>query len=400
MSVLIEGVVGRKANLLNGVYEPTHEWHNGKPLFQKQGDPDKWLRFDLDNQWVISPTASKEANNSGCWCHSVESDIAIDHPIKVKSWTIYANGSDDKWEVHAAMKCGCFQERPVCSLCCDAKVDPGAPQVGMAVTATCGTSGAPKGENPLSFTKGTRLKITKVREENGNWFATGQDYGTLWFPLRSTDWAGEKTTEKCKHARTVCDGCLGRHVEAEVRNKGNCKTITCPEPYCKSVMEHHEVQRWAIASVFEDYDQLLLRDCLQRDEEFRWCARPGCGAGQKHPFKDRLPIMACFKCKSKTCFTHRCEWHEGRTCSKYDQDAKDSEEVALLQALDTIKKCPGCSNGIEKIDGCDHMTCKVKNGVGGCGHEFCWRCLAPYNGADGIRQMGNSAHTPTCVYHK
>jgi hypothetical protein len=83
----------------------------------------------------------------------------------------------------------------------------------------------------------------------------------------------------------------------------NCKTITCPEPNCKSVMEHNQVQRWAIAPVFKTYDQ-LLRDCLQRDEEFRWFARPACGAGQKHPAKDRSPIITCYKCKSKTCFTH------------------------------------------------------------------------------------------------
>ena len=29
----------------------------------------------------------------------------IEHPTKVKSWNIYANGSENKWEVHAVMKC-------------------------------------------------------------------------------------------------------------------------------------------------------------------------------------------------------------------------------------------------------------------------------------------------------
>jgi hypothetical protein len=151
MSVLIGGVVGKKAKLLNGVYEPAREWQNGKPLFQKQGDPDKWLRFDVKPQLMICSTASKEANNSERWCHSVESDIDIDHPIKVKSWTTYANGSNDKWEVHAAMKCGCFQERRVCSLCCGAEVDLGAPQVGMTITATCGTGGARRKEEKVRF---------------------------------------------------------------------------------------------------------------------------------------------------------------------------------------------------------------------------------------------------------
>ena len=51
--------------------------------------------------------------------------------------------------------------------------------------------------------------------------------------------------------------------------------------------------------------------------------------------------MTCIKCKRQTCFTHRCEWHENRTCSQYDLDAAKSEEVALLQELENggkIKK--------------------------------------------------------------
>ena len=231
----------KKANLLNEVFEPTHEWYNVKPLFQKQGDPDKWLRFNVDNHWVIGDTENKNSNNNVSWCHIVESHI--DHPLKVKNWTIYANVSDDNWKVYAVMKCGCFQERPLCSLCYDTEVDPDVPQVGMKVTVICDTLGVSKGDLTIAFSKGATLTISKVREENGTWFATGKDYDTLWFPVRSTDWDGEKATEKCTHARTVCDDCLGRHAEAEVQGKGNCRTITCPEPNCKSVMEHHEVHR-------------------------------------------------------------------------------------------------------------------------------------------------------------
>jgi hypothetical protein len=51
-------------------------------------------------------------------------------------------------------------------------------------------------------------------------------------------------------------------------------------------MEHCEVKRWAMPSDFDAYDQLLLRDCLRTaDEEFLWCAHPGCGYGQKHTGK-------------------------------------------------------------------------------------------------------------------
>ena len=112
--------------------------------------------------------------------------------------------------------------------------------------------------------------------------------------------AAERITVKCSHARAICDDCLAKYVEGEVRSKGNYRTITCPAVDCNAVMEHHEVQRWAIASVFEQYDQLLLRDHLQQQQEFRWCAWPGCGYGQLHRDKDAEPIMECFKCRRKT----------------------------------------------------------------------------------------------------
>jgi len=215
----------------------------------------------------------------------------------------------------------------------------------------------------------------------------------------STQDAAEKITDNCGHERTVCNECLARHVEAEVRSKGNFTTIKCPQSGCGAEMEHHKVQQWAIASVFETYDQLKLRAFLQKNDEFRWCSHPTCGYGQLHPGKDTFPIMSCFKCKRKTCFTHSCQWHENRTCTQYDQDAAACEEVALLQALQKgagIKQCPKCGQGIQKSDGCDHMTCKKP---AGCGFEFCWRCEAPYDGSSGIRQVGNKAHKPSCLYH-
>ena len=61
-----------------------------------------------------------------------------------------------------------------------------------------------------------------------------------------------------------------------------------------------------------------------------------------------------------------------------------------------MRKCPKYGQGIEKNNGCDHMTCRKPMG---CGHEFCWRCLAPYDGDDGIRKVGNKAHKESCRHY-
>ena len=211
--------------------------------------------------------------------------------------------------------------------------------------------------------------------------------------------SGEKVAEGCTHPRTICHQCVQRHIHEEVRGKGQVTDIRCPlvaSAECGATLTYGDVQRQASAADFEQYDRLLLLRTLEAMPEFLWCARPGCGNGQLHPDRDRQPIFSCQSCGTRTCFTHRCVWHAGRTCAQYDSDAKASEEVALLQALDggQIKRCPKCHHGIEKTDGCDHMTCQKR--AGGCGYEFCWLCLADYNK---IRQNGNTSHKPSCRYY-
>merc|ERR1711939_149716 len=109
--------------------------------------------------------------------------------------------------------------------------------------------------------------------------------------------------------------------------------------------------------------------------------------------------MTCAHCRARTCYTHRTEWHEGKTCAQYDKDKAQSEEAELVHLLEaTTKRCPGCNTAIEKNDGCDHMTCKKS--AGGCGFEFCWLCGADYNGPSGIRAVGNAAHKSTCTWYR
>ena len=102
--VTVAGVVGRKADILNGVYDPMNGvLYNGKPLFQKRDDPDKWLRFNTLDNWCVSPTSSKDANDVMCWCSSINS--GMDLPTKVDKWKINLNGAEDEWQEHPPMRC-------------------------------------------------------------------------------------------------------------------------------------------------------------------------------------------------------------------------------------------------------------------------------------------------------
>ena len=70
--------------------------------------------------------------------------------------------------------------------------------------------------------------------------------------------------------------------------------------------------------------------------------------------------MVCHVCKYRMCFEHAVPWHTDFTCEEYDErdtieEARSKELLARLP----VQKCPGarCPYYVEKINGCDHMSC-------------------------------------------
>jgi len=97
------------------------------------------------------------------------------------------------------------------------------------------------------------------------------------------------------------------------------------------------------------------------------CLGLNCGSGQVH--EGDSPIMICNTCSFKTCVYHKLPWHEGQTCDEFDSDEsqierlEQNEATAKLLAKMQSKVCPSCHQGVEKQDGCDHLTCKLINSL-------------------------------------
>jgi hypothetical protein len=83
-------------------------------------------------------------------------------------------------------------------------------------------------------------------------------------------------------------------------------------------------------------------------------------------------------------------------------------EKSLREVEKISTPCPHCGIPIQKIYGCDHMTCQwpcsftnptlTLTHITGkiCSHEFCWTCSADY---DDIRREGNHRHEKSCRYY-
>ncbi|KDN48016.1 hypothetical protein RSAG8_03032, partial [Rhizoctonia solani AG-8 WAC10335] len=100
----------------------------------------------------------------------------------------------------------------------------------------------------------------------------------------------------------------------------------------------------------------------------------------------------------------------GFTCKQFDSNARLNAKGQRLKKerartetrksekyiRGNAKKCPNrsCGRQIQKNGGCDHMTCRRP---AGCGHEFCWLCLADYSL---IRRKGNQRHKVYCKHYR
>ena len=71
----------------------------------------------------------------------------------------------------------------------------------------------------------------------------------------------------------------------------------------------------------------------------------------------------CWRCYQRLCLKCGAEAHDGRNCA----NAHDVRLEGMVQARDNWVRCPKCKHVLERISGCDHMTCK-------CGAEFCFCC--------------------------
>lgn len=201
---------------------------------------------------------------------------------------------------------------------------------------------------------------------------------------KQTSSASPAISPSCAHRSNVCKPCLKTCIEAALSSKTTTTSSPPPKcPECPSEITFEYVQKEfpTLASAYSDH---LLRTYLLSIPEYRPCLKPSCPGGQLHSSRSDQPIVTCPLCSAKSCFTCRIPWHASRTCAEVENEDRANEE--LLEKL--AKVCPSCGARVEKVDGCDHMTCRCKS-------EWCWICRASYVV---IRSKGNEGHGRTCPH--
>jgi len=125
------------------------------------------------------------------------------------------------------------------------------------------------------------------------------------------------------------------------------------------------------------------------------CPKPDCKGVIEIPPNSTHFICPIIECKFSMCHKCKVSWHADKTCEEYQSSRKKNEEdldkrmIEEMIAKGLLKRCPKCSNGVEKTEGCNHMTCQ-------CGTHYCNVCaeiLSPKDPYKHFNQAGGK-----CVF--
>lgn len=197
----------------------------------------------------------------------------------------------------------------------------------------------------------------------------------------------------CDHV--YCKVCITEYFSVQITD-GNVKALTCPEQKCESQASQTQVRSLVSEEMFARYDRLLLQLSLDGMEDVTNCPRIDC---QSPVLKEEDSTMAvCPSCHLAFCTLCNMAYHGVSPCRikkddilklKHEYDNGDDETREMLERKYGRKKlkklfedvrseiwihknsknCPNCGSSIQKMDGCNKMTCTK------CNSYFCWLCM-------------------------
>lgn len=141
--------------------------------------------------------------------------------------------------------------------------------------------------------------------------------------------------------------------------------IACP--HCSLALPPEAIRELTDTPTYNKY-RLFLRNLeIQKSPNLKWCPNPKCSVVISTTSKK---TSRCPKCETEICNRCNREAHHGRSCA-----GAFEEEIREWENASDIQKCRKCQGLVEKIAGCNHMTCSI------CRYEWCWLCGSAYSTA-------------------
>ena len=162
----------------------------------------------------------------------------------------------------------------------------------------------------------------------------------------------------CDHQ--FCHECFMDYLETCINDR-KIESLKCPSFGCENVLSDQLLSHILPSELHSKLHRFRRENDLERNVNFRWCPQPDCsGYDLAEPKRKRL---VCSVCSFVYCFYCLEAWHENGVC-RSESDRKLDKWAKFHHA----KFCPKCKIRVQKLRGCNHMTC-VK-----CQYEWCWLC--------------------------
>ncbi|XP_077361887.1 E3 ubiquitin-protein ligase RNF14 [Festucalex cinctus] len=216
---------------------------------------------------------------------------------------------------------------------------------------------------------------------------------------------------QCQHV--YCNSCMAQYFQVQIRD-GNVRGLRCPQPRCSSVATPAQVKQLVDEDAFARYDRLLLQSSLDLMADVAYCPRHACGAAVLAEPDSTMAI--CSVCQYAFCTLCKMGYHGLSHCKIPAEELRSLRDEYLSATAegkkfleqrfgkrviqkaveesfsrdwlnDNAKCCPYCGTNIQKVDGCNKMTCTS------CHHYFCWLCLGLLNKANPYSHF-NNPHAP------
>ncbi len=125
-----------------------------------------------------------------------------------------------------------------------------------------------------------------------------------------------------------------------------------------------------ILSLYQLVECSLKRYLSANKDKVRNCPTPDCGMVYNVSTKKGSRFI-CSDCSSHICTKCHIQYHDGLSCKMYQAGKVGDDEFQewLRKKPETRKRCPSCKAPIEKIEGCNKVTCIH------CHVHICWVCL-------------------------
>ncbi|TWW75150.1 E3 ubiquitin-protein ligase RNF14 [Takifugu rubripes] len=199
--------------------------------------------------------------------------------------------------------------------------------------------------------------------------------------------------KECQHV--YCKACMTEYFQIQIRD-GNVQCLYCPEHKCTSLATPLQVKQLVDEDLFARYDRLLLQSSLDLMADVVYCPRQSCGTAVMVEPDTTMGI--CSACHYAFCTLCKMGYHGLSHCKITADELRNLRDEYLSSTAEgkkfmeqrfgkrviqkaveesysrdwlkeNCKNCPRCGTNIQKVDGCNKMTCTS------CKQYFCWLCM-------------------------